>query len=156
MKTGMLGNAHPSRTLVRILVALVVASAFLYTASVIDPGPTAADDMAGPGPAPRPGYGPGPGNLDTYTPGAPGAPDSDDARRGGRASLGTLEGSRYILQIHATTEGPRYTVTDITGAVLAEDLSADEVDSKFPEIDIEGMILPPFAPGSQLMMVTDH
>ncbi len=54
-------------------------------------------------------------------------------------SLGGLTSLEYTVGIHATTDGPRYTVRDLKGQVLGSMLEAIEVEQIAPGLEIEGM-----------------
>lgn len=52
------------------------------------------------------------------------------------AYLGELIGVRHVIRVHASSQGPLYTVLDATTRrVLAEDLPADEVYRQFPDLN---------------------
>jgi hypothetical protein len=61
----------------------------------------------------------------------------------GWPALGMMEGADYIVLMHGSPEGARYTVCARAGAVLAEDLPADQVYREFPSLDVGGMRLEP-------------
>lgn len=46
--------------------------------------------------------------------------------------LGTLEGRDYGVRIEATPEGPRYTVVDAEGVVVAERLPLETLAERYP------------------------
>jgi hypothetical protein len=58
-------------------------------------------------------------------------------------NLGSLTSLYYTVEIHATVEGPRYTVRDSQGALLGSMLEAYEVDQVAPGLEIEGMYAEP-------------
>ncbi len=71
-----------------------------------------------------------------------------DHRRPGPA-LGELIGRNHVILIHASPDGPLYTVCRPDGATLRRHLFADEVRSAFPDIDLSKLRLdapPPLAP----------
>lgn len=63
--------------------------------------------------------------------------------------LGSLVGNAYTIRIHASTDGPLYSVWDTrSGRLLAEDLPADDVYRHFPDLDPRALHLgPDGAPG---------
>jgi len=62
--------------------------------------------------------------------------DTSDQRR---RLLGEIVGRNHIVRVHATQDGPRYTVCDPEGLVLEADLMAEEVYHFFPELDIKSL-----------------
>ena len=48
--------------------------------------------------------------------------------------MGRLEGRDYGLRIEATAEGPRYTVVDEQGVIIAERLSRQALAARFPAL----------------------
>ncbi len=63
--------------------------------------------------------------------------EGDGADLGAAQSLGRLESGRYVIEIFATPQGARYTISGGNGSVLARGLSADQVAERF-----EGLELP--------------
>lgn len=61
---------------------------------------------------------------------APGLTGSD-----GRVLIGRTLGRSHRLVIYMTTDGARYTITDNSGRILAEDLPEDDVYRAFPDLD---------------------
>lgn len=53
--------------------------------------------------------------------------------------LGELIGRRYHVRVHASPEGPLYTVCTPEGEVLEAELHADEVYEFFPDLDIKNL-----------------
>ncbi len=53
--------------------------------------------------------------------------------------LGTLVGKGHCVHIHATPEGPRFSVTDARGVLMGEGLTAEEMASRFPDIELPSM-----------------
>ena len=49
-------------------------------------------------------------------------------------ALGTLLGTRQRVHILSTPDGPRYTITDTGGRVLAEQLTESELRTRFPDL----------------------
>lgn len=56
-----------------------------------------------------------------------------------RRQLGELHGNEFRLIVHASDLGPRYTVISPEGVLLAEDLSAAEVATDFPGLQLDLM-----------------
>jgi len=55
----------------------------------------------------------------------------------GLTEIGTIESSCYLVRIYAGDTQPLYTVIDLTdGSTLGSLLTADEVDSSFPDLQI--------------------
>jgi hypothetical protein len=73
----------------------------------------------------------------------------------GPAYLGQLEGRDHIVKVYSTADGPRYTVCDHAGRVLARGLAADGVYRDFPGLDIGSLHA---GPGGALMLAEprDH
>lgn len=59
------------------------------------------------------------------------------------ASMGVLEGRELLVNIVATPDGPRYTVLDRTGAILAERLSQEELYQSFPDLRMDTVVAGP-------------
>lgn len=55
------------------------------------------------------------------------------------AYLGTLQSSRYTVDIYIARKGPLYTVRDDAGRVLASQISSEELHSRFPELNVDRM-----------------
>lgn len=120
----------------QVIVVLCVAGGFVVMGSVFTPAPSRATDAedAGPGPATRV-----PAVLDDAAPGI-----------GSHRSLGSIETPVHRVEIHATDAGARYTVYALESpAPLASFLTAEEMRSQFPQIEIDG--LPPDS--RQLMLL---
>ena len=47
-------------------------------------------------------------------------------------SMGTLEGREFTVRIEATETGPRYSVIDSSGTLIAERLDADMLRERYP------------------------
>jgi len=101
----------------RISVALALSLGFLWAASRIDPGQSSAVTIV----APRPVM-------------------TDEA---GRVSMGVLQGRDITLHLIATPDGPRYTVLDATGAVIAERVTREELSSLRPDLNLDNLIAGP-------------
>lgn len=65
----------------------------------------------------------------------------------GRPLLGELIGRDTIVRIYDSPDGRRYTVCDLSGDVMATNLTQSEVSDRFPQIDLNRLILEP-APGN--------
>jgi len=102
-------------TLTRVGAGLAIALGFLWMTSRIDPGQTRASEAGAPVPAVT-------GARTTSAPGA---------------SMGTLVGRNVTINIIATPDGPRYTVLDPTGGVLAERLTEEELYDLYPELRMD-------------------
>lgn len=110
----------------RLLTAATLGLVFMVTASVFVPDWSRAD------PAPETDVAPITGPL-----------------------IGTLEGTRFTVEIHGTDAGPRYTVRLTSdGAVLAEGLTVEQVAERFPELPLEHVDLSPDSP--TLLMMADE
>lgn len=112
-----LRDARP--ILVRVGSALAVALGFLWITSRVDPGQSRAS-----------------------APDTPPALDSAPAATPA-ASMGVLEGRQLLVNLVATPQGPRYTVLDRTGAVLAERLTREELYQSFPDLRMDTIIAGP-------------
>ncbi|MCC6322788.1 MAG: hypothetical protein IT438_15295 [Phycisphaerales bacterium] len=138
-------TAPSTRLWARVGVGAAGGAAFLLLASVFDPGHSSANDNHVPG------------VIDLARHRAASA--TEVLRRAhpqGWPTLGMLEGAEYLVIVHASPSGPRYTVCNTIGEVLATDLAADDVYRSFPELDIPGMLLDPEAnDGSPPMMLAD-
>jgi len=113
---------HFRHSAVRICAVLLAGVAFFYAADAIDPGQSAAVNPMPAAPAP------------TVTP-------RGDAQSLG--SMGELSGLEYVIEIHATAEGPRYTVRSASGEILGAMLEAAEVEIVAPGAQMDGMIAEP-------------
>lgn len=102
---------------VRMSAFVLALGVFFYAANAIDPGQSAAIIE-------------GPEALADEGP-------TSIGRLGGLTSL------EYTVEIHATIEGPRYTVRDSKGQVLGSMLEAMEVEQIAPGLEIEGMYSEP-------------
>jgi len=49
-------------------------------------------------------------------------------------SIGSFRGRDHTITIYTTSDGPRFTVTSAGGKVLAEKLSAGEIEAELPDI----------------------
>ena len=114
----------------RVLSAAVLGIVFVLTASVIVPDWTRADD----------------GTL-----------PSEDATsaRSELPMLGSLESTRYRIDIFGSDDEPRYTVVDRgSGRVLGTLLTAQEMAYEFPDLDLRGTDFSTPSP-LQLMLHTE-
>lgn len=57
--------------------------------------------------------------------------------------LGALVGKNEMVLVHASPQGPRYSVFTHQGQLLEPDLSADDVYRSFPSLDIKSLRLDP-------------
>jgi len=103
--------------LLRVGTALAVALGFLWVTSRIDPEPS---------------------NAGFKNEAAVAYSDAELP-----PSLGTFEGRDYVLRVSAGPDGPRYTVTDASGLVLADGLTQQQVYERFPELQLETMTAGP-------------
>lgn len=120
-----LGDAKP--VLVRVGGALAIAMGFLWVTSQVDPGATRATE---------------PENTALPIVVSSASP---------ALTLGTLEGRDYIINLVSTPDGPRYTVVDHFGSVLASGLTQQEVYDQFSGITLDRMISSPV-----MMVDTDY
>jgi len=102
-------------TLTRAAVAVAIALGFVLASTAIEPEDSRAAGDAAPGFA-------GP------------APAAD------RVSLGALVGNGHCVHIHATPDGPRFSVTDARGVLMGEGLTAEEMATRFPDIELPSML----------------
>lgn len=112
-----LGDVKP--ILLRVGGALVIALGFLWVTSQVDPGASRATE----------------GDVQT----SPNVAGVDSPI----FSLGTLEGRDYNVRLISTPAGPRYTVSDLFGTVLATDLGVEELYDRFPQLAVDRMISSP-------------
>jgi hypothetical protein len=113
---------HFHRPMVRVAAFILALGTFLYAANVIDPGQSAAVSE----------------------------PEAEPSRvHAGQTPpvsigrLGALTSLNYTVEIHATIEGPRYTVRDAGGVILGALLEAAEVEQVAPGLELEDMISSP-------------
>lgn len=66
-------------------------------------------------------------------------------------SLGQLSAARYTVTVDATAQGPRFTVRDADGVILAAQLTADELGSRYPALAPQTTIT-----SSPLMLLPDQ
>ena len=93
----------------RVLLTLTLGLIFVLTASVITPDWSRADP-------------------------APTAPETMAAP----PSLGTLESSRYRIEIEGGSTEPRYSVFDAaSGAEMGRHMTAQELGYQFPDLDLQ-------------------
>lgn len=118
------------RTLTRVLVAVAGVGLFFVAASSFDPGDSSAAVV-----------------LEDRGTAAP----REDA---GYTSLGRYQAADHAVHIIATPEGPRYTITDATGAILESLLEEAEVNSALEAHGIETGA--PVDNSPLLMMATDR
>lgn len=130
-----IGQAWPwSGALARVLIAGAGVAAFLFTASLFEPGRGRAAE----GPAPTSSLLAGGQTADSTI----------------GLHMGTLKGRELSVQVRSTAGGVRYTVIDGMGHVLGKDLSDDEVYRDFPALDPATMLSTPHA--GALMMATER
>lgn len=111
--------ARPAtRAGLRILVAVAAAVAFLVAVRLADPAATSADPADNQGQITVPEA-----ELD----------GADEA------FMGALEGVGHSVRIYTTPKGPRYSVLDEFGHIVASDLNADEVHAFLPGYDVQSM-----------------
>lgn len=113
---------HFQRPLVRVAAIVLALGTFLYAANVIDPGQSVADNEP---------------EAESSQVHAGQAPLASIGR------LGALTSLNYTVEIHATIEGPRYTVRDASGVILGAMLEAAEVEQVAPGLELEDMISSP-------------
>jgi len=109
------------RPVIRGLAVAVFLGVFFAAARMIDPFSSSATTM----------------NLGAARPAPIEAPNTRVQTV--PALIGTLTGAEYSLDIFVTPGGLRYTVRDLAGNVLAEQIGDDEVYEKFPSLDISTM-----------------
>jgi hypothetical protein len=56
-----------------------------------------------------------------------------------RRKLGELTGQSFRILVHASLDGPRYTVISPDGVILAERLSESEMARDFPALELDTM-----------------
>jgi len=132
----MPNDAYPSprraRAAARPILALALAAIFVLIARQIEPAGSLAGeagDLGDPAPQPAP---------------------AQKAYGSKRPSLGVLTGRDYRIEVTDSPEGPRYSVFDEFGELLADELLADDVYRAVPNLDLTTL----FADGS-LMMVDE-
>lgn len=54
------------------------------------------------------------------------------------SALGQIEGDHFIIKFYATPSGPLYSIYDPTGAPIAEMLTAQDLDERYPEVGLTG------------------
>ena len=113
---------HFRHPVVRGAAFIMALGVFFFAANVIDPGQSSAVDGS-------------PAQISDRL------VDSSDLVSTG--SLGALNGLTYTVEIHATAQGPRYTVIDADGAILGAMLEALEVEQVAPGLELEGMLTEP-------------
>lgn len=155
-------NQRSAEFLRRAAAIVVLGLAFLFMGSVFAPDRTTAGERAelgAAGTAPLVRRSPAEAGV-TETAGA-----SVDPHEGLRA-LGSLESGRYLIDIYATPQGPRYSVyersaeADRTAAqpkLIGALLRADQVRGLVPEIQLESMDFSAPAGGpTQIMTADEH
>lgn len=128
--------SHHSSSLVEKLVAgLALAFALIVMASIFTPSPSSAEN----------GREPSHNQHD---------PHSTNPHEG-LASLGSLEGKRYVIHAWATDRGPRYSIYDaVTDEELSVLITAERVAEWYPEVDLPAI---DFDTPSQIMLAEpDH
>lgn len=115
----------------RVACLIIAAAVLLTVATVVDPYRTSAIENQ------RHIY-PPPHETHPAT-----RSDPADSRR----ALGELFCNDYRVLIHASEDGPLYTVYSADGHLMAEDLHADEVYRMFPDLPIHEMFLDPDGDG---------
>jgi len=141
----------------RIAIAATACVLFVVLASSFTPDTTKAD---------RPKANPNDTPIEMAIPPTPinAAPASDrtpapeqaigDVARSDSDIIGTIEGTRYSVTIHAAMQEPLYSVYDRKdGVEVASMLSADEVRASFPELRNVERALPTQTERTQLMYV---
>jgi len=113
---------HFRHSAVRGVTFVSAMAVFFYAANVIDPGQSSAVDGL---PLEQ---------IDASN-------ETSPIRSSG--SLGALTSLDFTVQIHATTEGPRYTILDADGVLLGEMLEAEEVEMVAPGLELGGMLAEP-------------
>ena len=112
---------------VRALAVLGGLAVFYTAASLFEPDPSAATPV-----------------RSAAAPSLPGA-TSDDSRlerltpRTTPALIGTLSGAQYAMDVYMTPSGARYTVKDLSGKVLADQITSDDLYRSFPDLDVDRM-----------------
>ncbi len=126
------------RTIIKRLAAVGLGVVtFLVLSSVVEPNPSAASDDHVPG-------------IVNITPRRADEITTALLRRQHPRrwiNLGMLEGSEYLVLIYGSPTGARYTVCNILGEMLEEDLAPGDVYRSFPDLDIPGMQLDPATTG---------
>jgi len=141
-------SVRPAGVISRIAIALAVAGGFLWAASQIDPGASRAVDQTRPEsrlPHEIDPFGDerpvdDPGDLEELADQLALSASADAMATG---VIGSLEGRDHTIHIHATPDGPRFTITDQAGGVLASRLTAEQVYRRFPEYAGEHTIAGP-------------
>lgn len=170
---------NPAINMQRVVAALVLTVAFLIMASVVSPFASSAqptDDHASSGQDAAHGPHASRGTAEHGTNAAsatdgtnlhqsadPGtiADSADRDDRGTSAGLdvdslllGTIESARHIAEIVSTVDGPRFTIRDAaTYEILAECLTAEEVEATFPELPLSTVT---DSTGTLLMLADPH
>lgn len=67
------------------------------------------------------------------------APAGDATGTPLKRKLGELTGQAFRILVHASPEGPRYTVISPDGVILAERLSESEMARDFPALELDTM-----------------
>lgn len=109
---------------VRALAVLGGLAVFYTAASLFEPDPSAATPAATPSPRQALSH------------------DSSIERLNPRttpALVGTLSGTQYTLDVYLTPSGARYTVKDLAGNVLADQITSDDLYRDFPDLDVDRM-----------------
>ncbi len=144
----------------RIAIAATACVLFVVLASSFTPNTTTAD---------RPRASPGDTPIEMAIPPTPvnAAPASErtsapeqaigDVARADADIIGTIEGKRYSVTIHAASEEPLYSVYDRrAGLEVASMLNADEVRASFPDLRDVQRALPTQTDRTQLMYVNPN
>ena len=108
---------------VRALAVLGFLAVFYTAASLFNPDPSAATPVANPRPLPTQSG----ADIERLNP------------RTTPALVGTLSGAHYTLDVYLTPAGARYTVKDLAGNVLADQVTSDDLYRDFPDLDVDHM-----------------
>ena len=145
----------------RIAIAATACVLFVVLASSFTPDATRADQphTTNPGDTPtempiRPGDMPNRTGETTPSPQVPERAIGDVAANDSDI-LGTIEGRRYCVQIHASVAEPLYSVIEnATGQEVASMMTASELRASFPELrDVQRALPDPSTNRTQLMLV---
>lgn len=125
-------SPHRARAVARPLIAVALAAGFILVARQIEPSGSLAGEGA---------------SLSDPVPQAllPSTPQKTFGS--GRPTLGTLTGGDYTIEISPGPDGPRYSVYDKDGTLLADQLPAEDLYRAVPDLDVTTMFS-----GGPLMM----
>jgi hypothetical protein len=133
--------------LLRVLPVLGAASAFVAAAMLVQPDWSRAD----PGvavPAADAGLAPAPATVPEAS-----RPAVSELLPG--ASIGRLETPGRVIEIRATPDGPRYHVLGPDGRPHDVGLTAEQLASRFPDLDLRDATAHPSGAGPALLMLAD-